>query len=266
LEEDLLFQRGDPMNLDKNIGWCTHTHNIETGCLNRELGICNVTNCYARQVAENPLYHKVFPYGFEPHFYEERIHQVQKLRKPAIIFMDSMSDTFGSWWTEEQILKVLHIMDSLRGVGWHKYVVLTKNPARMVETLGRYAKTDGVDRLENIYFGTSVTGLYDIREISRLDYLTQVHSMGYKTVLSMEPLLYDPAHLLTYGINWLDWFIIGGQTKPTKIPPVEWILTFCSVPLKMPIFLKDNLGLQHLDKSKMFPADLLPIVQAWGKA
>jgi protein gp37 len=255
------------MNLDKNIGWCTHTHNIGTGCLNKELGICNVEACYARQTAENPFYRKAFPYGFKPHFYEERIRQVQRLRKPAIIFMDSMSDTFGSWWSEEQILKVLHIMDCLRGVGWHKYIVLTKNPARMVETLGRYAKTDGVDRLENVYFGTSVTGLYDGREIIRLDCLKKVHEMGYKTVLSMEPLLYDPAHLLTYNINWLDWILVGGQTKPPIKPKIEWLMQIGRVVDHQPVFIKENAGLRDQTRlTKQFPADLLPIAQAWGKA
>jgi len=237
-----------------------------TGCLNRELGICNVDACYARQTAENPFYRKAFLYGFKPHFYEERIHQVAKLRTPAIIFMDSMSDTFGSWWTDEEILKVLHIMDCYRGVHWHKYVVLTKNPARMVEILARYAKTDGVNRLENVYFGTSVTGLYDMREIIRLDCLRKVHEMGYKTVLSMEPLLYDPAHLLTYNINWLDWLIIGGQTKPTKLPEPSWIFRLIDAVSPKPIYMKENCGVNGAARIVQFPADLLPIAQAWGKA
>jgi protein gp37 len=256
------------MNLDKNIGWCTHTHNPMTGCLNKKLGICNVKACYAQQTAENPFYRKAFPYGFEPHFYEERIHEVAKLRHPAIIFMDSMSDIFGSWWTDEEVLKVLHIMDCMRGVHWHKYVVLTKNPARMVEILEQYAKTDGVDRLQNVHFGTSVSGLYDMREIARLDCLRKVHEMGYKTVLSMEPLLYDPVHLLTYNISWLDWIIIGGQTKPTKYPAGEWIYTILKASGAAPVFIKDNAGNPNLIPINRhnFPADLLPIAHAWGKA
>lgn len=263
------------MNLDKNIGWCTHTHNITTGCLNKELGICNVDACYARQTAENPFYRKAFPYLFEPHFYEERIHQIQKLKKPAIIFMDSMSDTFGSWWTNEQILKILHIMDNFRGVHWHKYVDLTKNPARMVEILERYSKTDGNDRLKNTYFGTSVTGLGDSRELDRLSQLHKVHTMGYKTVLSMEPLLHDPYDLFKISgcASWIDWAIVGGQTKPDIFPPYmskcsvrDWVEADNGVPL----FIKDNATAKRCTRLKpdrhRFPADLLPIAKAWGKA
>lgn len=258
------------MNLDKNIGWCTHTHNIMTGCLNKKLGICNVKACYAQKTAENPYYRKAFPYGFEPHFYWERLDQVAKLRTPAIIFMDSMSDTFGSWWTENQIRQILNIMDSMRGVHWHKYVDLTKNPERLMEMLLHTELPDDQGpryppgNFQNVYFGTSVSGLYDMREIHRLDCLKKVHDAGFKVVLSMEPLLYNPVHLLTYGIDWLDWLIVGGQTKPTKEPPVEWLLEIGS--RQFPVFVKENTGLQIDDKTNMFPADLLPIAQAWGKA
>jgi protein gp37 len=247
------------MNLT-DIEWATHCHNIMTGCLH------GCPYCYARKTAENPFYRKAFPYGFEPHFYQERIQQVAKLKKPAIIFMDSMSDLFGSWWTDEQILKVLHVMDNMRGVHWHKYVVLTKNPARMVEILGRYCITDGVDRLNNVYFGTSITGLGDALENSRIICLNMIHRAGYKTVLSMEPLLHCPPESIPlYGVDWL---IIGGQTKPTKEIPIEWLLYFCGMNIKIPVFLKENTGLQNLREKRkdMFPADLLPIAQAWGKA
>lgn len=245
-----------------------------TGCLNKKLGICNVTACYAQQTAENPFYRKAFPYGFEPHFYPERLDQVAKLRIPAIIFMDSMSDTFGSWWPENQIRQVLNIMDSMRGVHWHKYVDLTKNPERLMEILLHTELPDQEgyryppENFQNVYFGTSVSGLYDTREIYRLDCLKKVHDAGFKTVLSVEPLQYDPAHLLTYNIGWVDWIIIGGQTKPTKIPEPEWIKTIlysARFSPHQPVFCKDNAG-QEFQHLKSFPADLLPIARAWGKA
>ena len=258
---------GVGMNRTK-IEWATHVHNIMTGCLH------GCPYCYARKTAENPFYRRAFPYGFEPHFYEERLNEVRKLRKPAIIFMDSMSDLFGSWWTDEQILKVLHIMDWMRGVHWHKYVVLTKNPVRMLEILERYAKTDGANRLKNVYFGTSVTGLGDEKEIARIAYLWGVHALGYKTVLSIEPLLYDPTTLLrtgSDGIVWIDWIIIGGQTKPTKYPKTEWISSALNARknLRQPAYLKENCqppGDQIFMGFKDFPEDLLPIAQEWGKA
>jgi protein gp37 len=259
------------MNLDKNIGWCTHTENIMTGCLNKKRGICNVEACYAQQTAENPYYRKAFPYGFEPHFYPNRINDIAKLKKPAIIFMDSMSDIFGDWWHDDQILKVLHVMDNMRGVHWHKYVVLTKNPIRMVTALEDYAESDGVDRLNNVYFGTSVSGLGGERELNRLANLRVVHEIGYKTVLSIEPLIYDPEPIVksAVGISWADWILIGGQTKPTKYPAGEWIYSILKESnVTTPVFIKDNTGCENLipGHRKNFPADLLPVAQAWGKA
>jgi protein gp37 len=256
------------MNLDKNIGWCTHTHNIMTGCLNKKLGICNVAACYAQQTAENPFYRKAFPYGFEPHFYDERIRQVAKLHTPAIIFMDSMSDLFGSWWTDEQILKILHIMDCMRGVHWHKYVVLTKNPVRMAFALKDYMNSEGVERLKNVYFGTSVSGEDCMIERDRLVFLRKISAMGYKTVISFEPLLYNPLDLIIHarGIGCADWIIIGGQTKPTKIPEEQWIVNIARETYpKQPVFVKKNCGGEYGNHFHDFPADLLPIAQAWGK-
>ena len=267
------------MNRTK-IEWATHCHNIMTGCLNKKLGICNVTACYAQKTAENPFYRKAFPYGFEPHFYPERLNEVRKLLKPAIIFMDSMSDIFGSWWTDEQILQILHIMDSFRGVHWHKYVVLTKNPIRMAFALKDYMNDEGADRLKNVYFGVSVSGEDCMIERDRLVFLRKIGGMGYKTVISLEPLLDDPEALIVHagGIGWADWIIIGGQTKPTKLPPHGAIKAVLEAypNNRMPVFLKKNLGctpaddicVRHEDLGyhPRFPADLLPIAQVWGKA
>jgi len=249
------------MNRTK-IEWCTHVHNIMTGCLH------GCPYCYARKTAENPFYHKAFPYGFEPHFYPERMSEVQKLKKPAIIFMDSMSDIFGSWWTDEQILKVLHIMDYMRGVHWHKYVVLTKNPERMSEVLGGYAKTDGVDRLKNVYFGLSLDGFASDANYDRLAELYEIHKGGFKTVLSLEPLLYNPEQLVgsSIGIAWLDWIIVGGQTKPTKIPEERWVINIAKATYPgQPLLVKKNCGEGYGNHFHDFPVDLLPIAVAWGK-
>ena len=256
------------MNLDKNIGWCTHTENIMTGCRNKKLGICNVKACYAQKNAENPFYRRAFPYGFEPHFYEKRINEVRKLRKPAIIFMDSMSDLFGSWWTDEQILKVLHITDCMRGVHWHKYVVLTKNPVRMAFTLKDYMNQESAERLKNVYFGTSVSGEDCLIERDRLVFLRKVGAMGYKTMISFEPLLHDPAALIKNagGIVWADWIIVGGQTKPVKIPPEDWVIAIAKETHPgQPLFTKKNCGGDYGNHFHDFPEDLLPTAQEWGK-
>lgn len=135
----------------------------------------------------------------------------------------------------------------------------------METMLENYAETEGVDRLQNVYFGTSITGFGDARERDRIFFLELVHRMGFKTVLSMEPLIHDPAKMLDAagGINWLDWIIIGGQTKPTIPPDEEWINEIMRENQNIPVFVKDNTLYPMINKE--FPADLLPIAQAWGK-
>ena len=260
------------------IGWCTHSWNPFTGCChpwnepykgNPLIRACEY--CYAIKTAENKRGTKAFPLGFTPTFHPERIEDPIKFKRPAIIFADSMSDIFGDWWLSHQIQQVLFTMDPFRGAHWHKFVVLTKNPERMVRELEIYP--GGPEYQENTYFGTSVTGAGPedpvrlLQESSRIASLRKVHEMGFKTVISMEPLLNDPKCLLagSGGITWADWIIIGGQTGPVKIPQHHWVInalyfTKCN----QPVFIKSNAGPEWVDHQ--FPADLKSIAEKWGKA
>ena len=174
------------------IEWATHTWNPMTGCLH------GCPYCYAKQTAENPFLSRAFPYGFEPHFYPNRLREPMALKNPAIVFADSMSDLFGDWWTIDQIRQVLFVMNDYRGAHWHKFVVLTKNPKRMAAILSEPAIIyDPPDHFKNIYFGTSISGdiAGDTPELDRLIALKDVHDLGYKTVISIEPLLHDPGEV-----------------------------------------------------------------------
>jgi protein gp37 len=247
-----------------NIEWATHVCNIMTGCTH------GCPYCYARAFAERLRGTKAFPQGFTPLFHERRRLEPGHFKKSAIIFADSMSDTFCDCWTDDEVLRVLHTMDPFRGAHWHKWVVLTKNPARMSRVLEKY---DGPEYQRNTYFGTSVTGAGTdmpvelLAETSRLCSLKKVHDMGFKTVISFEPLLHDPAALLEVveGVAWADWVIIGGQTGPTKIPEHHWVINVLKATrCKQPVFIKKNAGPEWA--SREFPEDLLPIARAWGKA
>ena len=247
------------MNRTK-IEWCTHTWNPMTGCLH------GCPYCYARKIAERFKGTKAWPEGFKPVFHENRLKEPFDLKKPAIVFAGSVTDIFGYWWTEEEILKVLRTMDCFRGAHWHKFVVLTKNPARMVSILGDYPRAENY--LQNIYFGTSVTGYkYQGIESSRLCRLKEIHDMGFKTVVSFEPLLEDPSELIwiSGGISWADWIIIGGQTNPQKLPEGGWLNSIHHATDK-PKFYKLNCFYEQHGVPAQFPVDLLPIAQAWGKA
>jgi len=262
-----------------NIEWCTHSWNPFTGCCHQfnkvwknNAGVENplIRTCgyyYAVQVAESKRGTPAFPKGFEPTFHANRLEEPIRFKKPAIIFADSMSDAFGDWWKECEIWEFL---EHLWQAKHHKFVVLTKNPERMLRELTNHY-TGEEDIFQHVYFGTSVTGAADgttfLQEASRLCALGVVSDMGFKTVISFEPLLGDPKPLIdgTSGITWADWIIIGGQTGPAKIPQHHWVINVLKgTRCKQPVFIKKNAGPEWVDRE--FPADLLPIAKVWGKA
>lgn len=225
-----------------------------TGCLH------GCPYCYARKIAERFKGTKAWPEGFKPVFHEDRLEEPFNLKKPAIIFAGSVTDIFGYWWHFDQIRMVLlTIMRNKK----HHFVILTKNPSGAVELLKEYTSSE----LSNLYIGTSVTG-YKYRgiESSRLCRLKKIHDMGFKTVISFEPLLEDPSELIwiSGGISWADWIIIGGQTNPQKLPEVGWLNSIHHATRK-PRFYKLNCFYEQHGVPAQFPVDLLPIAQTWRK-
>jgi protein gp37 len=241
-----------------------------TGCLH------DCPYCYARKIANRFKGSKAWPHGFDPIFHTDRLLEPTDLQKPAIIFAGSMTDIFGDWWPEMSIHAVLSIImnNSDHSIAMknprHQFVILTKNPIRAVEVLSQYKASE----LTNLYIGTSVTGDNNFgTELSRLLYLKRISQAGFKTVISFEPLLNDPAALISDvgGVSLADWIIIGGQTGPNKYPKDYWIASIlASCHFTIPVFLKDNAQRPSKEPAftgfKEFPCDLLPIAQSWGKA
>jgi len=90
----------------------------------------NIAICYAEAVA-NGVAKDAYPHGFEHHYYNpERIAEPRKLKRPARIFIDSMSDLFGAWVPEQQIKSILSICAQC---DWHTFLVLTKNAPRLLK-------------------------------------------------------------------------------------------------------------------------------------
>ena len=78
----------------------------------------NVAECYAETTAEN-VAQAAYPQGFEHHYwYPERLEEPLKVREPARIFLDSMSDLLGHWVEENQVQAVL---DVARKAHWHSF-------------------------------------------------------------------------------------------------------------------------------------------------
>lgn len=89
-----------------------------------------VAICYAETVAEGVAKH-AYQHGFEHHYWHpDKLDEPLKVKRPAGIFMDSMSDLMGAWVEAEQVEQVL---DVCRRADWHIFQLLTKNAPRLLK-------------------------------------------------------------------------------------------------------------------------------------
>lgn len=231
------------MNKTK-IDWATMSWNPVTGCRHGCL------YCYARRTAhrfdaelkdENQtegglhvLQEKIkatpYPYGFEPTMHRYRLNQPERQADPQTVFVCSMADLFGRWVPTAWIRDVL---DACQRAPQHRYLFLTKNPARYLE-LDCMALMPHED---NFWYGSTVTD----------EEAATIHTMPGKHVKvfwSMEPLL-GPVDMRK-AARLPQWVILGAETgnrAEKVIPRREWvdqITEFCAEK-KIPVFYKDNL-------------------------
>jgi len=174
-----------------------------------------------------------FPRGFEPTFHPDRIVEPYRLKIPSKIFTCSMGELFGGWIPESWIGSILFTISNNRR---HTFQVLTKSP----ENLYKWNKFFP----ENLWVGVSVTCQEDVSRIFHL----RMQSVKVK-VVSFEPLL-GP---IKAKLRNVDWIIIGGQTRPTRISEKCWVQSLVDQAreLGIPVFLKDNL--YWPEKIQQFP-------------
>lgn len=178
-----------------------------------------------------------YPYDFEPTFHRYRLDIPAKWTKPLTIFVCSMADLFGEWVPDQWIKEVI---EACRKAPQHRYLFLTKNPARYddLEDKGIITKADG-----NFWLGSTTT---DVTK-ALLHYAT-----GMNTFQSCEPML---APWPTAGkVNeesrkkdWLPkWVIFGAETGNRKgkvIPKKEWVDNAVQMCRNMgaAVFMKESL-------------------------
>jgi len=199
------------MNKTK-IEWTDYSWNPITGCLH------GCWYCYAKR-----MFHR-FGKSFEPKFYPERLEELKKLKKPAKIFVCSVSDLFAPWTKQKWRDAVLNEIQKPK-YNHLTFQLLTKNP----ENIKLEAK-------ENIWVGVTITQYKDLDKIWDL---TQNYK-GHK-FLSFEPLL---EFVSPHTLKGIEWIIIGKLTgsKRIKLNP-DWVKYLISRAResKIPIFLKNNL-------------------------
>lgn len=195
------------MSQKSKIEWTESTWNPISGCTKISKG-CE--NCYAERMAYRlqAMGTKGYENGFEVTLHPEALNKPLKLRKPQMIFVNSMSDIFHDSVPDEYILDIFSVMNK---ASWHTFQVLTKRPKRL-ELLNKK-----LEWTNNIWMGVTVESN---EYVSRVDYLRQCDAKI--KFLSIEPLI-DSVDKLNYAN--IDWVIVGGESgygaRPIK---EEWVL------------------------------------------
>jgi len=142
-------------------------------------------------------------------------------RRPRLIFVNSMTDLFGDFVSDEDIAEVFKVMyKSPR----HIFQVLTKRPERMLDWIIRSAFLSNAP-LQNVWLGVSVEDQKTADE--RIPVLLQTPAAV--RWISAEPLLgsIDLNNCLytryleggaRHMYNQLDWVVVGGESGPSARP------------------------------------------------
>lgn len=231
-----------------------YTWNPITGCLNQNNGLCKGGGfpCYAYRLAHGRLRQRYLAnsnlapfladvgYGawamgepFYPRFWLERLEQATKqFKMPRGIFVCDMGELFSDWLPEVWIKAVFQI------IKWHpqsRFYLLTKQPQNLL----RWSPFP-----DNCWVGVTVTR----PEFFRAAYEALDCIIAKVKFISIEPFLElmgkDFLELVGQPYyRWLDWLIIGAQTKPYKPPKIEWVQEIVEACDKasIPVFQKDNL-------------------------
>lgn len=279
------------------------TWNPTTGCTRVSEG-CR--NCYAFQLHD--MRHKAHSEGKavpaqyakpfkELQMFDDRLTAPLSWRKPARIFVNSMSDLFHKDVPDAFIDRVFATMAL---ADWHTYQVLTKRPERMAAYLARHdiglrwsriipsiasnsrwevSVEQAVDwtnnGLPNVWLGTSVENQSAADE--RIPHLLK--TPAEVRFLSCEPLLgpvdLEPWLNMLAGSGereWLPsdvihWVIVGGESgagaRPCNVAWVRSIVEQCKT-AGVPCFVK-QLGSNYADENNgicghgtKWPFDVLP--------
>ncbi len=160
----------------------------------------------------------------------EALGEPAKWQKPALVFVNSMSDLFHENLPAADIRRVCEVMAEVRR---HTYQVLTKRAERMADLLnGELRQFAG---LPHVWWGVSVENRR--HGLPRVGQLRRVPAAGVR-FLSCEPLLEDLGDLDLAGVGWV---IAGSESGPGARPCDElWVrgIRDQCVRARVPFFFK----------------------------
>ncbi len=192
------------------------TWNPITGCSKISPG-CK--NCYAERMAKrlqamgNPKYAN----GFKVTMHPEVLEQPLKWKKPRMIFVNSMSDTFHD---DVPLEFIEQMFDVMRRARWHTFQVLTKRASNMVNFVHDNRRLFAWPT--NVWTGVTVEDNTDCGKYGLL-YRIRCLQKVPATIrfLSLEPLLSSFPDLDLRGITWC---IVGCETGPGARPmELDWV-------------------------------------------
>ncbi len=231
--------------------------NFASGCGNNADGKCKAGGfkCWAYPITQR--FADRYPNGFKPTIYPEALLSPLYLKKPSRILCAFMGDLFWdcpdfdphrpvsiTFPDGQQIINCslnLVVKDIIQHCPQHTFLFLTKQPQNLI----KFSPFP-----DNCYVGVSATGFKMFAEA--MLYLSAVEAKV--KYISFEPLLqrigtdvkggYGAEFLADDFQSYLNWVIIGAQTKPYKPPQIEWIREIVEACDKagIPVFLNDNLN------------------------
>lgn len=183
------------MSTNTKIQWTDASWNPITGCTQISKG-CK--NCYSKLMSKRLqlMGKEKYKEGFEKVVCHEKcLSEPLGWKKPKMVFVNSMSDTFHKDVPMEFQKEIFDVMLKARQ---HTFQVLTKRPENFLD----FNKKIHIP--QNIWAGVTVESK---------DYLHRVEILKKMTAktkfLSCEPLLGPLSNLCLDGINWL---IVGGES------------------------------------------------------
>jgi protein gp37 len=204
------------------IEWTEKTWNPVTGCTKVSPG-CD--HCYAEGIARRFAGSDAFPNGFDITLRPERLDAPLRWRKPATVFVNSMSDLFHADVPDEFIARVWAVMAL---ASQHTFQVLTKRHGRMRSLLLNWRDNGFGDAvaaemfllrrgggivqwpLPNVWLGVSAE---DQKRVN-LRVPALMETPAAVRFISAEPLLGAVYLAATAWEPKIDWVIVGGESGP----------------------------------------------------
>ena len=189
------------------IEWTESTWNPVSGCTKVSRG-CD--NCYAERMAMRlkAMGTRGYENGFDVTLHPHALDKPLKMKKPQVIFVNSMSDIFHDKIPDEFIFQIFDVMNKAY---WHTFQVLTKRPKRLAKMASKLNWTD------NIWMGVTVEAN---EYVDRVDYLRDCPAKI--KFLSLEPLI-DSVDKLDY--SGIDWVIVGGESgSGARVMQKKWVI------------------------------------------